>query len=128
MEYSDLPQNKYSKIYIAFMQSRLYNTKVKGQTESHHIFPLSIFGKNKLTLNLTHREHFIAHMLLWKMYRKEYGVFHIWTRKMYNVIYHYSVYRKIVNGIETVFKLNSRGFSTVRALSQQQQSNTKESK
>ncbi len=110
------------------MQSRLYNTKVKGQTEAHHIFPTSIFGKNNVTVNLTFREHFIAHFLLFKMYIKEYGAFNNWTRKMYRVVYHYRTLFKVVDGKTTVFRINSKGFSTVRALSQQQQSNTKEPK
>ena len=35
-------------------------------TEKHHIFPISIFGKNNKTVKLTFREHYIAHLLLMK--------------------------------------------------------------
>ena len=45
----------------------------KIYTESHHIFPKSIFGDNKYIVELTAREHFVAHHLLWKYYKKKYG-------------------------------------------------------
>jgi hypothetical protein len=41
--------------------------------EDHHIFPESIFGKNSITVRLTAREHYVAHMLLWKALLKRYG-------------------------------------------------------
>lgn len=41
--------------------------------EKHHIFPKSIFGKNSKVVCLTAREHYIAHMLLWKGFLKRYG-------------------------------------------------------
>lgn len=63
--------------------------KVKSKDEyreSHHIFPISIFGKNNKTVNLTAREHYIAHMLLYKICYKRYGEKHRHTRKMANAI------------------------------------------
>lgn len=32
--------------------------------EDHHIFPISVFGDNSVTVRLTYREHFIAHLML----------------------------------------------------------------
>jgi hypothetical protein len=54
--------------------------------ESHHIFPTSIFGKNKRTVNLTPREHYIAHWLLYKICLKRYGELHPRTKKMANAM------------------------------------------
>ena len=68
MNYKNFPDNRYSKWYIELMTSRQFQEKEKTVTEAHHIFPVSIFGKNEFVINLTHREHYIAHMLLWKMY------------------------------------------------------------
>lgn len=41
--------------------------------EEHHIFPVSIFGDNSITVCLTAREHYIAHALLALGLRKRYG-------------------------------------------------------
>lgn len=49
------------------------NRIIDCYTEKHHIFPRSIFGENKTIVKLTAREHFIAHLLLWKHYKKRYG-------------------------------------------------------
>ena len=48
-------------------------------TEKHHIFPRSIYGKdrggtNKRCVYLTLREHYIAHALLMKGFVKRYGI------------------------------------------------------
>ncbi len=69
MYYKEIPQNKYGKWYIALIQSRINNKKIKHQTEAHHVFPVSVFGSNDILVNLTHREHYLAHILLWKCYR-----------------------------------------------------------
>ncbi len=71
VDYIEFPQNKYTKHYINLIETRKFKQKVAGATEAHHIFPVSIFGNNTFTVNLTHREHFIAHLLLWRIYRNE---------------------------------------------------------
>jgi len=50
--------------------------------EGHHIFPVSIFGKNKRIVYLTAREHYIAHALLEKICISRYGLKHQRTHKM----------------------------------------------
>lgn len=52
--------------------------------ENHHIFPSSLGGSNNKDnkVLLTAREHFVAHLLLWKYYLKRYGKFHDNTIKM----------------------------------------------
>ena len=75
-KYSDLPPSKYTTWYIELMETRKFQAKKKFKTEDHHIFPVSIYGENDFTVALTHREHFIAHMLLWKMFPKGSLEFH----------------------------------------------------
>ena len=65
----------YKKIYSKIIQNRVDNPifKKDGYCENHHIKPESLGGSdNKENLvNLSAREHFIAHYLLAKMYKKE---------------------------------------------------------
>jgi len=51
-------------------QERIYNKKQGAYYEKHHILPKCIGGDNSPTnlLLLTSREHFIAHLLLWKIH------------------------------------------------------------
>lgn len=50
--------------------------------EEHHIFPESIFGKNRFVVYLTAREHYLAHALLYKALIKRYGKDHYKSIKM----------------------------------------------
>lgn len=67
----------YLKTYCFLMRRAQERGRVKltraQYLEDHHIFPKSIFGKNSVTVRLTAREHYIAHMLLWKALLKRYG-------------------------------------------------------
>lgn len=57
---------KYCKKYIALVKS---SQNQSGELmEKHHIFPQSIFGKNKRIVSLTSRQHFVAHKLLHKIF------------------------------------------------------------
>jgi hypothetical protein len=67
--YESFSNNKYKKWYVNLIESRKFNTKVQGETEAHHVFPQSIYGKNKFVVNLTHKEHYIAHLLLYKIFK-----------------------------------------------------------
>lgn len=49
--------------------------------EEHHVFIRAVFGNNNRVVYLTAREHFIAHLLLWKTFRNRYGVQHWKTAK-----------------------------------------------
>ena len=42
--------------------------------EEHHIFPKCLYGENNRVVYLTAREHLLAHLLLWRGFRKRYGV------------------------------------------------------
>lgn len=58
-------RNKYLVWYDALMRKRFNNPVLEGYSESHHIIP-NCFEKNSDTVDLTAREHFIAHVLLTK--------------------------------------------------------------
>ena len=65
----------YSKIYDNLIESRKGRDIIKG--EKHHIIPRCMGGSDDESnlVMLTYREHFIAHVLLQKMYPKDKGVF-----------------------------------------------------
>ncbi len=63
----------YLKVYCNLIRKAEKRTAPEGYTEKHHIFPVSIFGKNKRVIILTAREHYIAHALLEKICIKRYG-------------------------------------------------------
>ena len=57
----------YNKLYSKFIESR---PQPIGYFEEHHILPISLGGDNKPEnlINLTAREHFIAHRILAKCF------------------------------------------------------------
>lgn len=64
-------KNKYTKIYYSLINKRQKDVLDRNEIycEKHHIIPRSMGGsdKNENLVNLTAREHFIAHRLLVKM-------------------------------------------------------------
>lgn len=72
----------YLKHYCNLIRKAENRVPPEGYTEKHHTFPVSIFGKNKRTVVLTAREHYIAHALLEKICIKRYGLEHYRTYKM----------------------------------------------
>ena len=63
--------NKYSKLYYKITSNAKQRT-TEGYTELHHIIPQSMGGSNgkENLVEITAREHFICHLLLWKMFPK----------------------------------------------------------
>jgi len=64
----------YSKIYSDLIESAKLRPNLpllNGYTEKHHIIPRSMGGSNdkENVVSLTAREHFVAHWLLWRIYR-----------------------------------------------------------
>ena len=61
----------YIKRYCKFINTR---QQIKGYTESHHILPVSLFPEfaevKENIINLSAREHYIAHLLLHKAFPK----------------------------------------------------------
>jgi hypothetical protein len=71
----------YLKHYILLIRKANNRGEVSGYTENHHPFPFCIYGENKTSV-LTAKEHFIAHLLLYKGFIKRYGLRHYKTIKM----------------------------------------------
>jgi hypothetical protein len=59
----------YFKRYKKFIQSRAHRVITLDYVENHHIIPYSVF-KNNVTISLTAREHYIAHKILTKVFKK----------------------------------------------------------
>lgn len=93
----------YIRIYFSIIQRAKGRKLENTYTEKHHIFPVSIFGENNKTVDLTFREHYIAHLLLIKIFSKRYGESHQYTRKMYNAIH-----RMVYSSKEKLPLVNSR--------------------
>ena len=69
--------NKYSRWYENLIEKAKSRGTVLGYKETHHTIPKSWGGANTKDnlVNLTAREHYIAHLLLWKMdVTKEYHI------------------------------------------------------
>ena len=103
----------YLKIYIQLIrnaQSRKLLPK-NIHTEKHHIFPKSIFGTNDKILELTLREHYIAHLLLWKIYEKRYKKGLSKKGNYYKMLYSITMMSNIH---KTKIKINSHLFEQIR--------------
>jgi len=80
----------YEKIYNSLILKRQLNPIFKKECycEAHHIKPYSIYpelGKDKNNIiNLTAKEHYVAHHLLMKFYKIKYGANHSYYKKMVN--------------------------------------------
>jgi hypothetical protein len=83
----------YLKLYVKICQKTKNRLKNKDEIyEKHHVFPKSIYGKNSFLINLTVREHYIAHRLLLKAFILRYGENHYKTAKMAMAV-HKMIYR-----------------------------------
>ena len=64
--------SKYKRWYIELCENALRRNNIDGYTERHHILPRSLcedndqIKDNENIVILTAKEHFIAHLLLWK--------------------------------------------------------------
>lgn len=101
----------YEKIYHSLITKRkkyvLYKSDDSvGVIECHHIIPMSCGGTNNNDnkINLTCREHYIAHLLLWKIHKEdEFG---------YKMLC--AVKRMQVQYVNRKFKFNSRLYEHIR--------------
>ena len=61
----------YQKVYNNLIDSRKNRAKLEEYVERHHIVPYSMGGSSDCDnlIDLTPREHFIAHWLLYKIYK-----------------------------------------------------------
>lgn len=74
------------KAYVNMMKEAESRTP-PDKFEKHHIFPISIFGRNQRTVKLSYREHIEAHRLLWLGCLERYGENHKNTIKMAKAYY-----------------------------------------
>lgn len=69
------------KHYNRMIKRAKTRNKPECYVEKHHVWPRSIYGEGEMVF-LTAKEHFIAHFLLWKLFKKRYGEKHRKTYKM----------------------------------------------
>jgi hypothetical protein len=69
----------YNKIYDQLI-NKAQNRKLTGYIERHHILPRSMGGRNHKDnlVDLTAREHLLAHMLLWRIHRNTSMSYALW--------------------------------------------------
>lgn len=105
----------YLKHYIKLMRKAEQRGWTKRSApcyvEKHHVFMRAIFGDNNRTVYLTAREHFIAHLLLWKAYYKRYGKYHWKTAKTGKAIHAMSMRSQFT---ESRHPFNSHEFEMAR--------------
>jgi hypothetical protein len=83
------PHNKhYLNRYLKFIKKFSNQIAIKGETEVHHIYPKSsdLFPEYKSfkinpwnKINLTYRQHFIAHYMLLKTYPSSKQIYAFWA-------------------------------------------------
>lgn len=85
-----------------------------GYSEKHHIIPECLGGSNKSynKVKLTAREHFIAHLLLWKISTKLYGKDHKYTEKLVYAANQF-LYRKANRNAPRI-KINGRIYELLK--------------
>lgn len=76
----------YIKHYIRLIRNAQLRESIDGYRERHHVFPKSMFGENSYIVELTAKEHYIAHKLLWKSCRQRYGTTHLRTKKALHAV------------------------------------------
>lgn len=83
----------YQKIYDQLIKKRKY-ILVEGYKENHHIIPKCMGGSNNSVnlVGLSAREHFIAHLLLVKIYPKNRKLLYPTMRMSYNKKYNSKQY------------------------------------
>lgn len=107
----------YQKIYNKLVSNKRDRSKTNGIYESHHIKPRSLGGSNSKTnlVLLTPREHFIAHLLLSKIYggKMTYALYIMSSKKKYTN----RVYGKLrEHFVESICLNEDRGSKISKAL------------
>lgn len=101
-----LEKNKYSKIYFMLIEKRKKELidKKNIYCETHHIIPKCLGGSDnpENLVNLTAREHYIAHKLLTKMTNGKAKIQMYWA------------FHRIIHSKNSNFELNSKTYSVFR--------------
>ena len=101
--------NKYTKWYLSLCRKAALRASAKkeaklllGYIESHHIVLRAFkLGGDKDVLNLIHltaREHFVAHLLLTRMFSQENRRYYALTIKAFAGMSEWSTARKLIRG------------------------------
>jgi hypothetical protein len=107
----EVAESKYSRWYEALI-TKAQNRTIDGYVEKHHVIPRSFGGNDgKANLvNLTAREHYIAHALLWKMNFS--GAYNSKMAFAFNTFI--SKMTTEVRGVHHTYKISSRMYETFR--------------
>lgn len=114
----------YQKIYNDLIEKRKLNPYTSGYSETHHILPRSLGGndeKSNLVI-LSAKEHYIAHLLLCKIYEYD-------KSKFYKMIKAFTMMGCISDNQERYFNSNTykyyrEEFSNLMSLSQSGEKNS----
>lgn len=117
----------YQTIYDKLVkrgQGRGHNKKsVPYYTESHHIVPKSMGGKdsNDNLVLLTAREHFIAHLLLSKIYKSDKMNYALW--RMCNYLGDYKIHSRFYETVRINHSKNISKFFTGKIRTEEHKAN-----
>lgn len=75
------PSNFFFRQYF-YLINKTSNFQKEEITQNHHIYPISIFGKNSTTVQVSLHHHIVAHYLLYRGYQVALGDFAPETIKM----------------------------------------------
>lgn len=122
---SSKPHNShYLNKYIRFINNCQHkNVNYQGYTERHHICPKSMFPDYKSFIFhpwncavLTARQHFIAHMLLWKTYKNKSTAMALWymsNGRWKHYCKYSDVYHKLREELSETWKANGKAISKI---------------
>jgi hypothetical protein len=105
-------ESKYSKWYESLIHKAQLRGSIQGYKETHHIIPRSFGGNNSKSnlVQLTAREHYIAHALLWKM--KFEGIYGSKMAFAFNTFINKMSTKE--RGVHHTYKINSKTYETFR--------------
>lgn len=105
-------ESKYSKWYNNLIHKARLRGPIQGYKETHHIIPRSLGGDNIKSnlVQLTAREHYIAHALLWKM--KFEGIYGSKMAFAFNTFINKMTTKE--RGVNHTYTISSRMYETFR--------------
>jgi hypothetical protein len=105
-------ESKYSKWYNNLIHKAQLRGPIQGYKETHHIIPRSFGGDNikSNVVQLTAREHYIAHALLWKM--KFEGIYGSKMAFAFNTFINKMTTKE--RGVNHTYTISSRMYETFR--------------
>ncbi len=80
------PSHFFFRKYLELVAKLKDSESFDEPTNLHHIYPVSIFGENEITIKVTIRHHIILHYLLYRGYQEAIGPDHASSQKMSNAM------------------------------------------